>query len=290
MKKKKAKSYKNMDSLRSYVAWLVVPVMLVWLTFGYIMGHLKENPLWLNKSVLGEETEDVVPYFKDFEKVPFDSEYGYITLWFDDAWLSQYMTAYPMLQKYNFPGTIAVPTNAIERINYMNWAQVTTLQKNGWEVTNHSAVHNCSMDKWDKKKVVGEYETSKLSLWKHNVTSDIFVTPCGVDSNIMREESKLQFSAYRTVNPGINEVDNIDFYDLKVRNMDINVDISEAKSWIDEAVTTKNWVILVFHQVGGTNEFKEEDLFNTKTEDLENLLDYIKETQIEVVVPSQMRI
>lgn len=288
MKAKQIFLQNNPVRLRSYVAWLIVPIMLVWLTFGYVSGNIKENPLWMNKKVLGTDVSVAEPYFKIFQSVSLKSQNGYITLWFDDAWLSQYLKAYPLLKNYGFPGAIAVPVNVIERKNYMNWAQVLTLQRDGWEITNHSFDHNCKMDSWDREKVVYEYELSKLTLWQHKVTSDIFVTPCGVDSNIMRQEAKRQFLGYRTVDPGINEVNNIDFYNLKVRNVDNNISLDQIKAWVDEAVVSKNWVILVFHQIDDSDINLTDDLFTTKTQDFEEILKFVKDTGIDVVVPSQM--
>jgi len=277
------------EERRSYLFWLVVPILLIWLTFGYVMGHFREQPLWANQGKLDPDIADIIPFFQSYQPVTKTLEQAYITFWFDDAWLSQYMTAYPMLKTYGYPGTIAVPINAIETPNYMNWAQLRTLQKNGWEITNHGLKHDCTMDAWNRERVVSEYEISKLTLWKNKLTSDIFVTPCGVDSAVMRQEAGRAFLGYRTVDPGVNELSNIDFYNLKVRNIDSHVSVDDVKRWIDDADASHAWVILVFHRVGENGGELTDETFNIRKEDFEAILEHIKAKNIQVVVPSQMR-
>lgn len=277
------------EGRHSYLFWLLVPIVLIWLTFGYVIGLIKEKPLWQHQGKLSLETSAVVPYFQNYPTIAQTFDQSFITLWFDDAWLSQYMAAYPKLKTLAFPGTVAVPVNAIETTNYMNWAQLRTLQKNGWEITNHSLSHDCTMQTWNREKVVSEYEISKLTLWKNKLTSDIFVTPCGVDGSLMRGEAKRAFLGYRTVDPGFNDLTNLDFNNLKVKNIDSEVSVDDIKQWIDDAKQSRSWLILVFHRVGENSSDLTDESFNMRTEDFEAILEYIKLSNIQVVVPSQMR-
>ncbi len=179
-KKMSTKKPKNTmtSSSHSFLFWLAVPALLLWLSLGYVIGIIKDKPTWQpEKDTTGEK---IIFQRGDYGEITEDLDLPLITFWFDDAWLSQYMIAYPILKSFDFAGTIAVPTNAIETQNYVNWSQLRVLQENGWEITNHSTVHNCEMDKWNMEEVLSEYEKSKLILWKNKLASDIFVSPCGV--------------------------------------------------------------------------------------------------------------
>lgn len=272
----------------SFLFWLVVPIILVWLSVGYITGLASDKPAWFLKDKNSEQEVSVVPYFQDHGDFSENLDQPFVTLWFDDAWLSQYIPVYKILNEKNFPGTIAVPVNAVDTKGYMNWEQLVTVQKNGWEITNHSLAHDCAMDKWDRKKVEYEFQISRLILWKNNLESDILVTPCGVDSKIMREEAKKLFIGYRTVDPGYNDPKNINIYNLKVRNIDNKTKVSEMKSWIDYAVENKMWAILVFHKIGERTGEAKEDEFNTSVKDFQEIVNYINSKKIKVVVPSQI--
>jgi hypothetical protein len=271
----------------TFLFWLVLPIITAWLSFSYVIGLLKDKPLWSRNDNPQTNIGSQTAYIADYKEIS-DTNQGFVTFWFDDAWLSQYMQAYPILKSYNFPATVAVPANSIETPNYMNWAQLRTLQKNGWEITNHSLAHNCSMQNWPREKIVSEYKNSKLILWKNRLSSDIFVTPCGVDSQIMREEAQKLFIGYRTVDPGFNDLKNINYYNLKVKNIDKDVKTEDIKGWIKTAKESKLYLILVFHQIGETKENLSDETYNTKPNDFKNIVEYIKSEDIKVVVPSQI--
>jgi peptidoglycan/xylan/chitin deacetylase (PgdA/CDA1 family) len=275
------------DGRHSFLYWLVIPFLLTWFATGYLFGHLTDKPEWLKTDSPSGFDKSVTPQFTPFAALP-KTKSGYVSLWFDDAWLSQYLVAFPLLQKYNFPGVIAVPSSAIEQSGYVNWAQLQTMQKSGWEITNHSVSHNCSMNTWTAEQVNREYQASKLALWKHQLASDILVTPCGVDSQIMRTEAAKVFIAYRTVNPGQNDLTNLDPFNLRVRNIDNKTTLDEIKGWIDQANQPHQWVILVFHLLGTANEPVSSDTYNLDPSALPAILDYIKSSGLPVVTPGQI--
>lgn len=278
----------NNNGKHSFLFWLIVPFIMAWLSIAYITGIILDKPLWYREQNTPQDAAQVVPYFKDHGSFSQNLDQPFVTFWFDDAWLSQYLQAYPVLKSNNFSGTIAVPVNAVETANYMNWAQLVVLQNDGWEITNHSLSHDCTMQNWDRGKIAYEYKTSKLILWKNGLASDIFVTPCGVNSNSMRQEAQKVFMGYRTVDPGFNDPKNFDFYNIKVKNIDDKVTVEDVKSWIDQAKASKAWVILVFHKIGEVSGIEKEDEFNTKTQDFERMVNYVKASNIKVVVPQQI--
>lgn len=292
MKKKISKRIKinHPDGKHSFLFWLILPLLLAWMSISYVSGFVKDKPLWAS-SKSEPANNKTIYYYQDYGSLSENLNQPFVTFWFDDAWLSQYTTAFPVLEKFKMPGVIAVPVNLVEKNGYMNWAQLRTLQKAGWEMTNHSIDHDCTMNEWSRDQVTREYTNSKFILWKNNLSSDIFVTPCGVDSNIMREEAHKNFIAYRTVDPGLNDPKNVNFYNLKVKNVDNDeVDLSTMKEWIDDAKKESAWLIIVFHKVGEKRTSAVNDEFNIDKNDLIKLVEYIKEQNVKVVVPHQILI
>jgi hypothetical protein len=280
MKKTDIKTHKH-----TYLFWLIIPIIVVWLTIGYVIGFLREKPIWYKSD---QQLQDAPPHLQQYKKIPGGLDQPFVTFWFDDAWLSQYMKAYPELRTNDFPGTIAVPTDLIEKPGYMNWAQLRIMRDNGWEITNHSKSHNCKMNTWDENKIKQEYKASRLTLWKNQLTSDIFVTPCGVDSPIMRAEAEKLFVAYRTVDPGFNNTTDFDIYNLKVKNIDSDVKLNEILGWIDTARKNKSWLIIVFHKIDEVGATRADDQFNTSLQDFKKIVDHVKSQNIRVVTPSQI--
>jgi hypothetical protein len=279
------------DGKHSFLFWLVIPIIIIWLTVGYILGLIKDKPFWefaQNIYSQSPDTSQVKPVAIKYPPIIFDGNYPLVTIWFDDAWLSQYMVAYPILKKYNYPGTIAVTTDAIENTSYANWAQLRILQENGWEITNHSKIHDCNMQGWDSGKIRNELKESRNELWKNGLSSDIFVSPCGVDSQILRDEVAKEFIGFRTVDPGYNIANKVNHFNLMLRNIDHATPQEEIKGWIDYAKNNNFWVILVFHKVGEVANSKKDGEFNMPKENFMSIIDYIKEQNIRVVVPSQI--
>lgn len=287
-KEETEKKHTHHEGKHSFLFWLVLPIVLVWLSVGYLLGITGDKPMWFKADNTSKKTIPIVPYFQEYGSFNENLDQPFVTLWFDDAWISQYMKAYPILKKNNFLGTMAVPVNLVETPNYMNWAQLQNMQKNGWEITNHSLEHDCEMDNWDKEQVLFEFNNSRHILWRNKLASDILVTPCGVDSKVMREEAVKMFTAYRTVNPGYNDPKNVEPYNLKVKNIDNNTKLSEVKAWVDEAKEKNLWMILVFHKIGDEVQDESQDAYNTPLNDFNEIIKYIKQSGVKVVIPSQI--
>lgn len=91
----------------------------------------------------------------DFQVIDIQQAYDFLTrgtelpekavlITVDDAYLSVYEEAFPLLQKYNFPFTVFVATDPVDQglAGYMNWEQMREMQTAGVSFANHSATHN----------------------------------------------------------------------------------------------------------------------------------------------------
>jgi len=62
----------------------------------------------------------------------------------DDAYLSVYDQAFPRMKKRNWPFTVFVATDGVDKGfgSYMNWEQMREMKKNGVLFANHTATHD----------------------------------------------------------------------------------------------------------------------------------------------------
>ena len=77
---------------------------------------------------------------------------------FDDATASHYSVVAPLLKKYGFGATFYVcefQPNFKDSTKYMNWRQISELNKMGFEVANHSLTHK-AVNKLTKDKFIAE--------------------------------------------------------------------------------------------------------------------------------------
>ncbi len=81
----------------------------------------------------------VVRYILEGKKLPLKT----VVLTIDDAYISTYTKAYPMLKAKGFPFTVFVSTNAVDTKskNYMSWKQMREMSRNGAEFANHTLTH-----------------------------------------------------------------------------------------------------------------------------------------------------
>lgn len=79
----------------------------------------------------------LVAYLRDRKPLPSKP----IVITFDDGWLEQYVTAFPVLKKYNFIGTFFVYTNAIDHGQFMTWAQLQEMSSVGMDIQSHTQTH-----------------------------------------------------------------------------------------------------------------------------------------------------
>jgi peptidoglycan/xylan/chitin deacetylase (PgdA/CDA1 family) len=70
---------------------------------------------------------------------------------FDDGYSSIYTEAFPLLQSYNYPFTVFLSTEPIDKqqANYMNWEQVREMANAGVIIANHMVDHPYMLEKLD---------------------------------------------------------------------------------------------------------------------------------------------
>ncbi len=108
-----------------------------------------------------------------------------IVITIDDGFKSTYTLAYPVLKKYNFPATLFLYTNFIEKNSYsLTWEEIREMTKNNIEIGSHTLSH-CNLLKYKKNE---NYET-----YLTRIRKEIFLSKEILESKI---GSKVKFFAY----------------------------------------------------------------------------------------------
>ena len=108
-----------------------------------------------------------------------------IVITIDDGFKSTYTLAYPVLKKYNFPATLFLYTDFIEKNSHsLTWEEIREMTRNNIEIGSHTLSH-CNLLKYNKNE---NYET-----YLARIRREIFLSKEILESKI---GGKIKFFAY----------------------------------------------------------------------------------------------
>lgn len=257
--------------------WTLLPFLAVTV----IMFAITRIVLQDIKPVESFAYENIISY-EDIPYVELEGN-GALTIWFDDAWKSQLETAYPELAQRNLKAALSIATGLVEFEAYMDWGSVRKLGKEGWEITSHSRSHLCELSNKGFNQLNKEIEGSKIDLQSHGIVTNIYVAPCGETNKISDSLVLYHFDHQRLVEQGDNQLPVTNNYGLSVYEINRNTTPLDVLDWIVNAQQENKWVILMFHQIDYTDT-----QYGTTPERFREILDLIEETQIPVLLPTQV--
>ena len=88
-----------------------------------------------------------------------------IVITFDDGYVDNYTTAFPIVTKHGFTATIFMVTSYIDGEGFMSWQQLKEVVAKGWEIEGHTTNHPF-LTKKDPSTVLSELNLSKELLEK----------------------------------------------------------------------------------------------------------------------------
>jgi poly-beta-1,6-N-acetyl-D-glucosamine N-deacetylase len=137
--------------------------------------------------------EEALHLIRTGEQLPLKS----VVITIDDAYLSIYNQAFPLLKQKGWPLTIFVSTEAIDKgyKGFLTWSQLKEMAKNGTSIGMHSHTHpylvreltKMSPEHW-KKWAKEEIETSRQRIKRElGVDSGLFAYPYGEYNLALKE-------------------------------------------------------------------------------------------------------
>lgn len=267
-----------------FFQWMILPLVILWLILNYFVG-LTRNPQWgmitatHDDHVLGD-TSFMPSYSWDAYK--WDGK-ALITLWFDDAWNSQYLEGHPLLAAKGMRGVIAVPTRSLGFEAYASWAQIKRLQYAGWEVASHSREHSCEPETLSAEELLNELKGSLFDLQSHQLVVNHFVAPCGVEYHVMTQLLSEHYLSQRLTDAGINPLPVTNPYHLLANSISSQTTLNDVDNWIGEAREENGWLNLVFHQIDDSGAE-----YSTTPELFAQIIELVERSELEVVLPSEV--
>ena len=130
----------------------------------------------------------------------------------DDAYRTTYSEAWPVLQKYNFPFTVFIYVEALERgySNYLTWEQVKEMAADGVDFQDHSYSHHRLAD-WPAGMSEADYrarvrrdlqKSIEIMTARLGERPRFFAIPYGEYNDIVLEESARLYQAVFTQDAG----------------------------------------------------------------------------------------
>ncbi len=227
-----------------------------------------------------DNTPDVDPVENPFVK-------GGVTLTFDDAVISQYLYAAPVLQQFKQKATLYVPTGQIGTEGHMTWADLDSLHMIDVEMGAHTVTH-AELPTLSPEEVTQELEQSIEDLEDHGFLGENFASPYGAyDINVLAEVIK-NFNSHRTFNHVSLNKWPFNKYLLHVVPVHTSTTVEEIEVHIDAAVENDHWLVLVFHEFAVT--VPEENLYEYvwTTEKLETLMEAFEARGIKAKTVKEM--
>lgn len=179
--------------------------------------------------------------------VPFVRALASVT--FDDAWLTDYTNALPVLQKHQVNATHYVITGLLENPNRLSVDMLAALQAGGDEIGSHTVDH-ADLTSLSSADLDYELSQSKQFLAANGFGQvQDFASPYGAYNGPALAAIETYYRSHRTVDVGYNTKGDLDPYRLKVQNINSTVTAAQVDAWAAQAAADRSWLILVYHDV-----------------------------------------
>jgi peptidoglycan/xylan/chitin deacetylase (PgdA/CDA1 family) len=190
-----------------------------------------------------------------------DDPQAQLSITFDDSYKSQFLNAFPIMQKHGLTGTEYVTTRDIGGATEdpiwtpMDWSDIRALKDAGWEIGSHT-VSDPHLPTLDDKQLVDELHYSSLHIARELGQAPVsFAAPYGeVDARVRTAISKVYQNSATAGDgagggAGINDPAKVDRYAISRLVVTRNTLPEEACEAVDDAAAKKVWLVLSFHQV-----------------------------------------
>ncbi len=260
------------------LGWLAMPMVAILLVVNYAIGKVQGGYKPVYEDVIKQALVE-----PSSQPKPLDPSKGAITLWFDDAWLTQYETGFYEVSERGWKAVLAVPTKLVGNDAYMTWTQIRRVRYAGWQIVSHSQNHICDRDKLDLKTITQELVMSQNDLATEGLPTNDFVAPCGVVTPAMNDIAKSVYRSMRGSEEGLNPVKGTNKFDLKIHVLKDTTTIQNVRDWLNESRQNKEWLNLVFHQIGEAG-----GEYQVSKQMFYDIMNEIADSKLQVVLAAQV--
>jgi peptidoglycan/xylan/chitin deacetylase (PgdA/CDA1 family) len=267
--------------LGSYEGWLRMDV-------GYTGQRGEPNLENVQELQIAIETQDEegIRFWVDDLRATPQADQGYVMLTFDDNVESQYTDAFPIFEERGMQGVLAVIPPTLNRPERLHVDQLREMRDAGWDVSVH-AERSDGLAEMDPEEAREALESDQEYLDDRGFSDGArshFVPFHNVDQevvDIVREYYELNSYFGGTPNA-------VPFTDpMHLSRVDMH-DADGFSSMIDMAAEHNQLAIGLAHGVVPEAEIEDDPLADMTTEQLEGLLDYIEESDVQLVTASQL--
>ena len=219
--------------------------------------------------------------------VPSVNQGPMITFRFDDGHISQYNYAFPVLSSAGFAGTAYCTTDAPNDGgwgSYVTWDDIVQLYQAGWEIGSHTIDHQ-HLTSLSDSQLISELGDSKADFLSHGIPVKSFSSPYGDYNNHVLSFVAKYYESHSSAGPDNLDAFPFDDYRVSVREIvdPSSTPVSTVQSWVDEAASSKKWLVLLMHVLVQSNPGAEQ----YTVQDFQTIVDYVKAKNIPVVTISE---
>jgi peptidoglycan/xylan/chitin deacetylase (PgdA/CDA1 family) len=206
---------------------------------------------------------------------------AYISLDFDDGYLSSFEHALPIINGAGFKTTQYIITGSLSKPGRVSLAQVRAMQAAGNEIGAHTRTHPY-LTRVSAQQAMDEICGSRKDLIALGITPKTFAYPEG-DYNPTIESIAMQagFAGARATRGGLNNA-TTDLFALRSYQTSASTTLPEMKYVIDQAIANKEWLTIVFHKTDELGSY-----YNTSSQLIRGIVAYLQSTQVPVITESQ---
>ncbi len=170
-----------------------------------------------------------------------------VSLNFDDGYESTYQHAIPVLNMLGLKSTQYIITGKFNDPAYVTSSQVLDMEARGHEIGAHTRTHP-HLTQLSEEEMQNEILGSKQDLLTIGVKEvSTFAYPYGEYNDVVAKIARSGYSTVRTTHPGFNDATS-DRHALMTHSVNADTQLSDVKTWIDQAIAEKKWLILAFHR------------------------------------------
>ena len=232
-----------------------------------------------------EEEEEIRFWVDDLRMTP-QADQGYVMLTFDDGAESHYENAFPLLEERDMQAVAAVVPDSLNQDDRLSIDHLREMRDAGWDIASHPE-GDAFMELEDTDAVRQDLESARDYL----------------DNRGFPEGARSMFVPYHNTNEEVVEITReyhelssyfggtpnaVPFTDpLHLSRVDMH-DVEGFTELIDMAEAHNQLAIGLAHGVVDESEINDDPLADMTIEDLEELLDYIEASDVQVVTVSQL--